>query len=533
MAPVARVCVLGLDAADPALVEGWCAEGVLPTLDRLRRLGTWIGLRDAGLVPSAAVWPTLSTGVHAGHHGVVHPVGLVPGTLALRPVVFDDGLQPPIWSRLATAGARPVVVDVPFAPLDPHLGGVQILDWAAYERPGPPRARPEAALADVVRRAGPYPVARDLSRDPAMTERELWRDHAGLLAGAAAKGRALQHLLSTEPWDFFMATFTEAHAAGHHFWHLEGSRGRRPPGAPARPVRDVYQAIDRELARLVDALDLTRTLLVVTAGHGMGPNVAGCHLVDPLLRALGLQAPPARSGRELLGRLRAACPRAVRQAVSRRLPHGVRTAVTGYWMAGGLDGASRAFGLPSDQLGLVRINLAGREPGGVVRPGAEYEALCERLADAFRRLVDAETGTPVVRDVGLADRLFPGPARDRLPDLLVSWHDDRPFGAVRTREGAVVAAASSDGRSGNHRPDGFAIVCGPGVRPGATAVGHLLDLAPTVMRGFGLEPAPSMPGRSWLASPGAVVRGPEGLDGPRPGRVETGGAAEEHRWPAR
>jgi predicted AlkP superfamily phosphohydrolase/phosphomutase len=505
MAPSPRVCVIGIDAADEWLVDRWCTDGVLPTLDRLRRGGTWIPLRHAEANPSGSVWPTLYTGTHPGRHGIVHPLSLAPQTLRLDNIVPEACPEGPIWSQLAQAGLRSIVVDVPFAPLSRDPESFQIVDWAAYERPRAARGWPPSALAEVVSHAGAYPLPRDLSRNPPVTEAERWRDHAQLMAGVEVKGAALRWLARRRPWDLFMAIFTEAHAVGHHFWDRDREldpRVRRQRGVPATPVRDVYQAIDQELAKLLDVLDLTTTMLLVISGHGMDRNVGGAHLIEPFLRSLGLLvAPPPHRSSALVGHLRRACPAWIRRSVSRHLPTAVRTSMSQYWLLGGIDRQrTRAFALPSDQLGFIRLNVAGREPEGPVAPTGEYEELCGAITGSLRRLVDADTGRPVVREVFHTDEIFPGPERQRLPDLLVSWNDDAPIEAVRSEGGRLIRERSLDPRSGNHRPDGFAIVCGAGLPPGRAAAGSLLDVAPTVLGTLGLEPTAVMPGRSWLPS---------------------------------
>ena len=47
--------------------------------------------------------------------------------------------------------------------------------------------------------------------------------------------------------------------------------------------------------------------------------------------------------------------------------------------------------------GAIRINLKGREPEGLVEPGAEYEALRQEIADALIALENPETGKSAVR----------------------------------------------------------------------------------------------------------------------------------------
>ncbi len=487
----ARVCVIGLDAADAGLVERWSRQGLLPTLAALAREGEWITLRHRGEIGSGAVWPSIYTGAHPGRHGLCHTVGLRPGTWTLEPMRPDAAPVPPLWAVLDAAGLRSVVVDVPLSPSTRPFRGGQIADWGTYERLGRPRSLPPALLDEVVARWGPYPGERDLSRNPPLGDRQLARARARLRAGVAAKGRMLRWLAAHRPWDFFFGVFGEPHAAGHYFWHLEApGAASRPPDARGgdTPVREIYRAVDAELGRIVETLDLATTAVLVVSGQGMGPNGGAAHLLGPVLAALGLQVPPAGARRGLVRRLRDACPAGLRTAVSGCLPRGVRTSMSGYWLADSADTArSRAVALPTDQLGRVRVNLAGREPAGLVAPGREYDELCAAIAGALERLVDPRTGRPVVREVFHTDRTFPGPESHRLPDLYVRWHDgDGPVEAVWSEEVGTVAGRWTDPRSGNHHPEGFAILFGAGARRGRRTDGHLLDVAPTVLDWLGL-----------------------------------------------
>lgn len=467
-----RVCLLGLDAADASLVERWADDGTLPTLARLRQEATWVALEEDGALPSGAVWPTMVTGTHPGHHGIFQRLGVVPGTWRVRTLDPDACAVAPLWLRLDAAGARSVVVDVPFAPATGGQRSAQVVDWGTYERLRPPGALPRAAAA-LARRLGPYPIGWDASTRVPLTARARRRLHALLLRGVATKGAALRWLARHEPWDFLVAVFGETHAVGHWFWETAPSTGAGQPG-PGPAVRDVYRAVDVELGRLLDELDPT-TAVVVLAGHGMGPNRDGRHLLAPVLDRLGVLV-RTHGGSRVVHALRAACPAMVRHAVSRYLPRRARAALTSAWLSSGVDRPrTRAFVVPSHQQGFVRLNLVGREPAGAVRPGSEAEALCEAVAEALTRLVDRDTGRPVVRRVFHAARTFPGPQGHRLPDLLVAWADDAAFRAVVSPELGEVAATPTDPRPGNHRPDGFAIVRG----------------------WFGLAPSPPMEGRSW------------------------------------
>jgi predicted AlkP superfamily phosphohydrolase/phosphomutase len=491
-----RLLVIGLDAADPTLVERWAREGDLPTLGFLGRAAARIDLRHRGDIPSAAIWPTVAAGAHPGRHGLFHTIRLVPGTWTIRVIEPEESPEPPVWWHLDRAGVRSIVVDVPLCPSRADMGGIQIVDWGSYEHPRRAHSIPAGVLPALVRHAGAYPREEDPSREVPVGAAGRARARDVLVRGAAAKGAALRYLAEREPWDFFFAVFGEPHAAGHCLW---------PSGGGADgwgPLRDVYRAVDAEVGRLLDLVDPATTTVMVLSGQGMADNVSGAHLLEPVLARLGLLATgggASAGGGGLLRRLRSRCPLALRRAVSRYLPQAVRTSVSGYWALGSLDRArTRAFTLPTDQLGFVRVNLAGREPGGIVAPGREYEAVCDEVAGALCRLVDARTGEPVVDRVFRADLAFPGPESYRLPDLLVSWRTERPIDAVCSPEVGTIAGTNPDLRTGNHRPQGFALLYGAGVPLGRRSVGHVLDLAPTVLDRFGIEAPAWMEGASWL-----------------------------------
>ncbi len=485
-----RLLVIGVDAADPALVERWVREGDLPALGLLGRAAARVDLRHRGDIPSAAIWPTLATGAHPGRHGLHHTIRLVPGTWTMRGIEPEESPEPPVWWRLDRAGVRSIVVDVPLCPSRTDMGGIQVVDWGSYEHPRPAHSIPADVLPGLVRQAGAYPREEDPSREVPVSASALTRVRDVLVRGAAAKGAALRYLMEREPWDFLFAVFGEPHAAGHCLWPSGGRVGGWGP------LRDVYRAVDAEVGRLIDLVDPATTTVVVLSGQGMADNVSGAHLLEPVLARLGLLA---TGGGGLLRRLRSRCPLALRRTVSRYLPQAVRTSVSGYWAIGNLDRArTRAFALPTDQLGFVRVNLAGREPGGIVAPGREHAAVCEEVAGALSRLVDVRTGEPVVDRIFRADLAFPGPESYRLPDLLVSWRTARPIDAVWSPEVGTIAGTSPDPRTGNHRPEGFALLYGAGVPAGRRVAGHVLDLAPTVLDWFGIEAPAWMEGASWL-----------------------------------
>jgi predicted AlkP superfamily phosphohydrolase/phosphomutase len=151
--------------------------------------------------------------------------------------------------------------------------------------------------------------------------------------------------------------------------------------------------------------------------------------------------------------------------------------------------------------GNIFLNLQGREPAGIVQPGAEYERLREEVAEALTTLSDPESGRSIVRRVYRREELYHGPFLEKAPDLIIQWEDYAYWGRGRYDSQAPVFEAQSHFEftdlplTGAHRPHGILIANGPGIRSGAQIEGaRLLDLAPTILSLLSIQPSPEMDG---------------------------------------
>jgi predicted AlkP superfamily phosphohydrolase/phosphomutase len=151
--------------------------------------------------------------------------------------------------------------------------------------------------------------------------------------------------------------------------------------------------------------------------------------------------------------------------------------------------------------GGVRMNLVGREPQGRVRPGAEFDVVCDRLAADLLDLVNVETGRPVVDAVTRTDEHYRRHPDDMLPDLFIDWNRRSLIETVWSPKVGVVHVPYTHWRTGDHRPDGLLLAAGPGIEPGATHPRlRMIDLAPTLAARLGVT-LPDVDGRpvAWLA----------------------------------
>jgi predicted AlkP superfamily phosphohydrolase/phosphomutase len=156
----------------------------------------------------------------------------------------------------------------------------------------------------------------------------------------------------------------------------------------------------------------------------------------------------------------------------------------------------------------IFVNLKGREPRGIVEPGAPYEALREELMAELMALRDPETHKPVVRTVYRREDLYEGPYLDLLPDVVFDLGDG-PYLATdafpshsswRERGGGETAieALPRDILQGRHRSTGIFVAAGPHIQRsgnGRIEGARIVDVAPTVLYSLGLPIPEDMDGR--------------------------------------
>jgi len=522
-----RVAVIGLDAVEWTLMEPLMASGHLPNLARLRERAAFCRLRQPTPLTEQP-WASFLTG------------GAAPLT-ALR---FDpDSGQSvevgaprvqPFYARLP--GLRAIVVDVPRMTLAYEVDGAQLAGWGGHHLGYPRASRPHGVLSEVERAVGPHPAFR-LFHEFRWHHRFHLEQHADrLAAGALRRVEVLHWLMARVPdWKLCLSVAAEAHSAGEILWH--GFDEQHPlqrctdGAATRRLVCRVYSALDTAVGRLARELP-PDAVLVVCSLHGMQPNdldqpskllpellarlFAGQGLIDGpdpgLWRRTG--CPPVEPPRSFAARLRdhvrhqalTRAPRLV--AASRRFrrpaieqepetdrdPDEIgehRTPVEGQvacryrW----LWPRMKAFAVPTFTHGRVRINLRGRERGGVVEPEA-YGAVCDEVEAAVRACRNPRTGRSVVDDiVRLGDE-------DPSADLLIIWKD---CADALEHPGAGLIGPVSYGRTGAHSTRGFAFIAGRGIPPGDLGERPVADLTPTIVALLGHESPAGIQGRSWLS----------------------------------
>jgi predicted AlkP superfamily phosphohydrolase/phosphomutase len=504
--------MIGLDAAELTLVRRWMDEGALPNLRRLRQRGAFGELHSPAEWLVGSPWPTFYTGSPPQEHGMYHYLIWRPETMSTERPNPDWLPLHPFWRRLDGTGKRAVVLDVPNCYAPEPFDGIEISGWATHEAMMPAASHPSDRLAWANSKFGIPPIGHEEARP--LSVRESLQVRAAWLRVTRLVGDLSLGLMEEEPWDLFLVCFTAPHRGGHQFWDetslvREATEDERQQHRGA--LRELYVACDTEIGRIVErAGDAT---VLVFALHGMGVNQSRADILPEMLRRVLADAdsdasPPTKQAGPV-DRLRSMVPVRWRSRIKKSLPIAIQDRLTVYWRSHGIDWrTTRAFPVFTDFNGYIRVNLRGREALGIVEPGEEYQSLLRRIADGLRTFVDEDTGEPVVNMVGLREELFPGGCRGKhLPDLIAQWSltsAARHRRIVSPRFGALdwpTPGHHPEGRSGNHRSNGFLFAAGDRIPAGGTIEGAgVLDLVPTVYALLGLRPPPEMQGRPLFAT---------------------------------
>ncbi len=253
----------------------------------------------------------------------------------------------------------------------------------------------------------------------------------------------------------------------HMFWrYVDPAHPARPAAAKGHEdaILDLYRHNDALVGREMDKVG-DDDILMVVSDHGFNSFRRGVNL-NAWLQQEGYLAlkPGADSGAE--------------------------------WLRDVDWSKTRAYAIG---LTGMYLNLSGREAQGIVDPVTEAAALKAEIIGKLSGLLDTAAGSTVaIREAFDTASLYAGPYVENAPDLLIGYNAgyriswDGATGVV----GGPVIADNTKAWSGDHCIDPRLV---PGVffcnRSTKTTDPALVDIAPTALQLFGIEPPAYMDGR--------------------------------------
>lgn len=485
-----RVLVIGLDGATWDLLTPWINEGKLPNLARLQREGCSGPLMSTIHPVTTPAWISFLTGRTQGQHGVYDHVQRQPGSYRMELMDATRIQSPLMFDYLGKQGLRSISINVPQTFPPPAIPGLMISGLFGT-LVGPDITQPPSLYERIQTIAPNYVVHPDYHPRHPDALGQYARD---LVQSEIDRIAVTEILLAQEDWQYAIVVMTGPDQSHHAFWGM--MRDESPAAAPYRDtIFNVYKAIDDHLPRLLRFAD-ENTLVLVISDHGGGPLHALVNLNrwladEGLLAFRGKQKGNWRNRmiKSAAALYKTYVPTAWRAWVRRQYQGQFTQAkerMESELFASAIDwGQTQAYSLGA--CGNIFVNVRGREPQGIVEPGAEYEAVREAI---IKQLVNLRSpdGKLIVKEVLRREDVYHGPHLEKAPDLIVIWHDYGYWGRARYDqdwpdlfEPVVNWDFSSIPLTGTHRPEGVVIAYGPGVQPGHIQSANLIDITPTVL----------------------------------------------------
>ncbi|MEB3341992.1 alkaline phosphatase family protein [Okeania sp.] len=525
------VIAIGLDAADPELLESWMSQGYLKNLSKLRKQGAYGRLTGLDHYKAETPWTTFIAGTRPQNTGYWGGIKFHEGTYKVENVgAYDFGDYAPFYAL--GDDYRVCAFDLPKSTLSPEVNGIQVLAWGAHSPGTPSHSLPANILPEINHRYGKHPALHKDHGD--------WWDGAyltrlreALKAGISKRIDICRDLLHQEKWDLFLTVFGEPHSAGHDFWFLSQPDHPLYQYRPKNlfdqdPLLEVFEATDHAVGEILAAAPENAYFMVFSV-HGSDNNttdVSSMFLLGEFLYRFNfpgkamiapgkvggpVPSPVLKTKRKTwAGEIwqRKYDPNPIRGLLREYTPSKFHDYIDKFFgVAQNPDLASaqqlqkesdpfywepvswykpfwpkmKAFALPSFSEGYIRINLEGREPQGIVSV-IEYDALCEELTEELYALKNPRNGLSVVKKV-MRTRQSPQQRDPKLPgaDLVIEW-DDKPTDVIDSPKYGRIGPVPYR-RTGSHRSRGFVMVQGNGITPGSILPeGNVIDLPPTILQ---------------------------------------------------
>ena len=345
-------------------------------------------------------------------------------------------------------------------------------------RPDLPISHPVTYSIYLAKLFGPY-ATLGLAEDTWALNEEILDDQAFLAqcyGNHEDRERMFFDALEKTPQGLCACVFDTTDRVQHMFWrYLDQDHPAVkdvPQAQRPRVIQDLYDRMDSLIGRVMQQID-DQTLLLVISDHGF-KSFARCMNLNAWLHQNGYLA--LKDGKS----------------------------ESGDWFEDVDWARTRAYTMG---LNGLYLNLKGREREGIVEAGAGADELKEELRSKLDGLMDPASGKIGITGMFDCDAVYAGPYVDNAPDLIVGYGEGfrASWDSVMGKVTGTIFEDNLKAWSGDHCVDPRLV---PGVlfsnRKIATEKPAIVDVAPTVLKLFGLELPSYFDGKPWLVAPAAA-----------------------------
>ncbi|MCP4356682.1 MAG: hypothetical protein GY796_01530 [Chloroflexi bacterium] len=489
-----KTLLVGLDAACWAYINPLLNKTRLPALKKLMDAGAWGTLQSTMPAWTPTAWSTLITGKNPGKHGIYDMTTRQPGSYQTIPT--NDKLRhgTPFWRRLNEAGLKVGLVNIPFTYPPQSLEGFLV---CGFGTPGSAQdiTYPANIMTWIKSELGVFEPVVDpdllLNGKPEQifeAEQKLQTSQTNIAAQLADQYQV----------DVLVINLMLPDHANHKMPKLE------------QVERAICQS-DADLQYLIDAFAPDNVMVI--SDHGSS-RVKGNFLLQAWLRDNGYYVQTKRPKTERKTALNwilyqwlhmiqgksGIVEKGLRHLYLATIPHLPANITQKWW-----EKVDQAIPFAREHVdytnqpdfertkvfpgtihsGLLYLNMAGREPTGVVSPH-EKDLLITELTNKLGALSDPETGQLLFPNIYTADQIYTGAATRLAPDLILDTYQTS-WNIQLSSHDAIVDQAREryfvSGRDyGYHSRDGIYVFSGPAFQSnGKAKQSDLVDIPATLL----------------------------------------------------
>ena len=456
---------------------------------------------------TAPAWTSFATGVNPGKHRLYDWIAREPDSYRFTPVTALDGTAPTLYSMLSGYGRRVVALNIPMTYPPQEVNGVMVSGM-----PTPSTdvtfTYPESTYQEIVDAVGDYILYPDPGEAYSDSGVDSFLDR--LYRSADLRAQSFAYLREREAPDFAMMVFNGTDTVSHALWkYMDPTHPLHDPSKYEKygsAIRDYYKHVDSLLGGIINSL-AEDTTLVIMSDHGFGPFHKFIHVNNWLIQQgfmnikrdwhsrfkqatfkmgfspMNVYNTLMRMG---LGKLKREVVRGQGQGLLKTL----------FLSFADVDW-SHTVAYSLGNVGQIYLNVAGREPQGIVKPGTEYEEVRQQIIAQLQELRDPETGERVVETIYRREEIYHGDQLEHAADIVFIPTRLEYFGFGEYEFGShKIIESMRRGISGTHRMNGVFLAYGPPIQAGVEVEGaSLVDLAPTILHLMGLPIPDQVDGR--------------------------------------
>ena len=450
-----KVVIIGLDCLDPNLVDKWIED--LPNFQRLMNEGIFGKIRSTDPPITIPAWASMMTGYSPGSLGFYGFRNRSDFSYdALKLATSRSVKKKRIWDILSDKGKKVVVLSVPQTYPPARVNGCMVCGWLTPDT-NVQYTYPSSLKRELQNKFGDYIIdVEDFRTDD--KERILKE----IYALTTQRFEMANYLIANKNWDFFMMVDMGPDRFHHGFWKYFDKN--HPKHLPENEFidsgREYYKFLDERLGELLDNIP-DGCVIIVVSDHGAQPMLGGVAINEWLVDKGYLTIKEYPKELTLLSKVEIDWGR------------------TKAWGQGGYY--SRIF-----------VNVKGREPNGIVDP-LDYEDFLDELIEEISKMKDPAGN--VLGNVCFKPGDLYREVKGIPPDLFVYFGNlsYRSVGSLGV--GGYITTDNDIGPDdANHAFNGFFTMMGTkskGRRDGLS----VMDVAPTVLSLFDIEPADDIDGK--------------------------------------